>query len=96
MEDILGKLFEGELKFNFRDIEEVPGYGSARRAIREQEDSFRSQLTPELEGVYESLMRQTLNAEYLLTVEAFRRGFAVAVQLLEAAVARQEKLPLEK
>jgi hypothetical protein len=96
MGDILQQLFEGELKLNFRDIEEMPEYQAARRAVREAEEPFYAKLTREQQTTYESLMQQSLAAEYILTVEAFRRGFSTAVQLLAASMARRPEEPRKK
>ena len=86
MEDILKKLFEGRLKLNFQDTGEIPEYRTARREILKREESFRAGLTSQQQKTYEILMQKTLEAEYLLTVEAFRRGFSIAVQLINASV----------
>lgn len=93
MADILQQLFEGELKLGFRDIEEMPEYQAARRAIREAETPFYAKLTREQQVAYEALMQQSLSTEYILTVEAFRRGFSTAVQLLAASIARRPEGP---
>lgn len=93
MDDILKQLFEGELKLNFQNVEDVPEYKAARQEIMEKEVPFRAELTPLQVETYEALQQKSLAAEYILTVEAFRRGFSTAVRLLAEAITRQPDDP---